>query len=181
MLWSFVVVVVVCCGWDACYLSKLGPSRCADRVEAEGQQGWSWQPSSWFCVYNTEITNTRMKLTAVLMALSVHWNHKHKDEADSSPHGSVCLTLKSQTQGWSWQQSSRLCLYNTEITNTPTNQTAVIRTLSLRWNQKHKDNSDSSHYHQLLDNSDSGHYGSICRMKLQTQAQFWYQSVWLYL
>ena len=123
-----------------------------------------------FAVGETLVTWVNLAQAAVQTELKQKAN---KDEADSRPHGSVCITLKSQTQGWSWQPSSWLCLYNTEITNTPTNQTAVIRTLSLRWNQNHKDNSDSSHYHQLLDNSDSGHYGSIFRMKLQTQAQFW--------
>ena len=120
----------------------------------------------WLCLYNTETTNTRMKMTTVLMALSVHWNHKHKDDADSSPRGFVC-TLKTQTHRQIRQQWLGLCLY-IEIKNTRTLQTAVIITncwtiltavilaLSVEWNYKHKHNSDSSHY------------GSICQLKWQT-------------
>ena len=57
-------------------------------------QGQYRHQSSGFVLY-TEITTTRTIQTAVLRALSVHWNHKHLDNTDGIPHGSV-LTLKSQ-------------------------------------------------------------------------------------
>ena len=113
------------------------------------------------------------------MALSLHWNPTHPDDTDNSRHGSVC-TLKSQSPGQYWQQSSWLslhwnhnhqdntdssphgCLY-TEITITRTILTAVIVPLSLHWNHKRK-----------LDTGNNTH-GSFFTLKSQTLGQYWQQ------
>ena len=94
-------------------------------------------------------------LTAVPMALSLHWNHKYKDDTDSNPRGSVC-TPKSQTLVWYWQQSSLLRRY-TKITNTRTILTAVPMASSLHWNYDHEDNTDGSTQ------------GSVLTLKSQTR------------